>query len=293
MMLMDDLMNLMDEINEIYLKLFRLELLGEINSSYFISLVGDLKKLMVHEETSFKKFIKSSEYEIVKEWLLNNNSNIAKRFREYVSLYECFDGMSEIEEVNKSTSEISKLYRACSRNIFLVYLSFVQEYIDTVKDNELREKMLSLKYYNAFKNLDIGNLLIEYSFSVPRVNYIDLYLTAEFIKMDDADSFDTILDANLSVITEMMKQLFEIDDIQYQDDNVLVAAKNIEFMIMACFALLSESDYEFIKDRIFDIMNENSNSNNSKASDIIDNILDSRAIYKGRVRKISLRPIED
>ena len=161
------------------------------------------------------------------------------------------------------------------------------------KIKELRERMLSLKYYNAFTKLDIGKLLIEYDFQIPRENYVDLYFVADIVKMEDADGFDTILDAHLSVITEMIKQLFNIDDERYKDDNVVVVSKNIEFMIMACLALLSESDYEFIKDNIFELINELSNDTNNRASEAIENILDSRMSYRSRVRKISLRPIDD
>lgn len=290
MQLFEEFVNLMDDVWEIYLKLFKLESEGKINDIYFLSQIEELKQKMNLEDLTFNKVVMSSEYDMVKSVLLKDNNHMFKRFREYLSLYGYVD--DEIEDEKKLDVETKKLYRACAKSIYLVYLSLMQEYIDTVDNMELRDRMLLLKYLSAFQNLGIGNVLMEYNFQISRVNYVDLYLKAELIKLKDADSFDTILDANMSIIKEMMIQLFSVTDDKYQDVNILVAVKNIEFMIMACLLLINDSDYEWVKDVIFGLVYELSNNENNKACDIIDNIIESRSVYKSRVRKISLRPLE-
>ena len=113
------------------------------------------------------------------------------------------------------------------------------------------------------------------------------------VNLKSMDAYDIILDGNKDVILEMVEQLFNIDDKAYNDQNVVAASKGIEFLIRACFAMHSDSEYERIKDFIFDKIDELSNSKNNRAYDIIDNIIENRRVDRARVRKISLRPIED
>ena len=90
------------------------------------------------------------------------------------------------------TINLNKLSSVCIKNIFLIYLSFFQEYVDSVENWELKDKLLNLKYYEAFTKLEIGNLLIEHKFHVSRENYVDLYLIADILKIGDMDSYDII-----------------------------------------------------------------------------------------------------
>ena len=69
--------------------------------------------------------------------------------------------------------------------------------------------------------------MIEYDFQVPRYIYVDLYFVADIVKMEDANSFDTILDAHFSVVTEMIQQLFSVTDEQYKDNNVVADSGTI------------------------------------------------------------------
>ena len=285
MKIFDNLLNIMDDINEIYIKMFKLESLRETDGNYFKTLISDLKTLLSLEQEEFEKFVNSYEYLVVKDWISKDGSTVAARLREYVSLS---DGKNDKDDIG--AKKIKKLYETCLQDVFLIYLSFVQEYIDTMDDVASREKMISLKYYNCFKNLDMQNLLIQYNFCVPKENYVSSYLVADFVKVEDVDNSEILLDAKFSVLMDLIQQLFKVRDVQYNDPNVSVAAKNIEFMIMACFSMINEDDYECIRDNIFDTINSCSNTENDKASDIMDVILDSRNSYKSRVRKISLNP---
>lgn len=288
-----ELLNVMEEINDIYIKLYKLELTGELNTSYFFELVSELKKLLVKEEDLFNQLVKSSDYEYIKEHIINEKGPTFSRINDYIKLYESVNMEVDNSEQKELTNKLRRIYGACSKNVFLVYLSIYQDYIDNILDLEIKERLLSLKYYNAFTKLIIGQLLIENDFKVARENYVDLYLVADMVNIEDMDSYDIILDGNKDVIMGMLEQLFKVTDKAYNDYNVIAASKGIEFMIRACFAILSESEYETIKDDVFNKIYELSNDENNRALEIVDEILEGRIKDKVRVRKISLRPIED
>ena len=290
----NDLVNIMFEIDNIYLKLCRLELLGELNSNYFFELVGALKIALIKEEELFSQFVKTLEFGFVKEEIVNESGSIFSRFKDYIKLYDTVNMELDDMEQEELAAKLRKIYESCSKNIFLIYLSFLQEYIDTTDNVEMKERMLNLKYYNAFTKLIIGQILIENDFRVSKNNYVDLYLVADLTKIDsDVDSYDVILDGNINVINEMLKQLFSIDDKRYNDLNVIAASKGIEFMIRACFSLLSNNEYESIKDDIFVAIDELSNNKNNRAGEIVNSIIESRTVDRCRVRKVSLKPFSD
>lgn len=293
MHIFNNLLNVMEQIHDIYSQLYKLEILGGINDSHFFTLVKNLKQLLIIEEELFNQLVLLPEYNHIKEYIFEESGLLFARFKDYITIYDNRSSVSDDEEINNITNAARKIYLSCSQNIFLIYLSFIQEYIETIDKTDLRERMLCLKYYSAYTKLEMGKILIENDFQIPRENYVDLYLVADMVKMKDADSFDTILDAHFSVIMEMLPQLLCIKDQQFKDINMVIAAKSIEFMIMANLSLLSESDFEFIKDNIFEVINENSNDDNKIASEIMDNILNSRLKYKSKIKKISLRPIMD
>ena len=156
----------------------------------------------------------------------------------------------------------------------------------------MREKLLSLKYYDAFIRLDIGQILINNDFSISKTNYVDLYLVADMLRMSEDISYEVIADAHISVIKLMMIELFSVTDDKYEDYDVVVASKNIEFMIRACLSLVNDNAFDYMQDEIFLLMDELSNDNNTRAFDIIDRVLESRNSDKSRIMKLSLRPID-
>ena len=88
MIIFNDLLNCMEEISSIYIKLYRLELLGEKNGSYFDNLVNDLKKLLIKEKELFSAFENDSDYGILKSFILDEEGPVFSRLREYINLNE-------------------------------------------------------------------------------------------------------------------------------------------------------------------------------------------------------------
>ena len=287
-----DLINLMEDINNVYLTLYKLECLGDRDNSYFFNKVNELKRMLIIEEDLFNKLVTSSEYSSIRDAVMESKGPVFSRIKDYISKYESNNEEIYIDEEKKFKSNIRKLYDACSKNIFLVYLSYLQEYIDTTNNVLMKEKLLSLKYYDAFIRLEIGQILINNDFSISRTNYVDLYLVADMLRMKEDISYEMIADANVTALKEMIRELFSVTDDKYKNYDVVVASKNIEFMIRACLALINDDYFDYMQDEIFLLMDELSSNNNTKAFDIIDRVLESRNSDKSRVMKLSLRPID-
>lgn len=287
-----DLINLMEEINNVYLTLYKLECLGDRENSYFFNKVNELKKMLVIEEELFNKLVTTSEYSSIKDAVMESKGPVFSRIKDYISRYEHNNEEIYVDEEKKFKSNIKKLYDACSRNIFLVYLSYLQEYIDTTNNVLMREKLLSLKYYDAFVRLEVGKILINNDFNISRSNYVDLYLVADMLRMKEDISYEMIADAHATALKEMIRELFSITDDKYNDYDVVVASKNIEFMIRACLSLINDDYFDYMQDETFLLIDELSNDNNTKAFDIIDMVLESRNKDKSRIMKLSLRPID-
>lgn len=248
--------------------------------------------MLIIEDALFNKLVVSSEYQSIKDAVMDSKGSVFSRFRDYISRYESNCKEYYIDEEKKVKSDIKKLYDACSKNIYLVYLSYLQDYIDTTDNVFMREKLICLKYYDAFIRLDIGEILINNDFYIPKYNYVDLYLIADMLNFKENISYDIIADAYITVFKEMMVELFSITDDMYNNYDIVVASKNIEFMFRTCLSLINDSNFLYMQDEIFLLMDELSNDNNTRAFDIIDRVLESRNCDKSRVMKLSLRPID-
>lgn len=293
MKIFSDLLALMEEIDGLYIKLYKLECLGEINSGYFFDVVTVLKNKIDRERQLFDEFVNCSDYSEIKEYLEDEKGPVFLRFKEYIKLYDELNIDADNEEERMLTLGFRTLYKSCYKNLFLLYFSLFQEYIETIDYPLLKERMLALKYYHAFTKLDLGEILIENDFHVARENYIDLYLVVDSVKIGEYDNYAILLESQLEVILDMLKQFLTISDEQYKDYNMIAASKGIEFLIRACLSMLSTKDYENIKDNIFMVIDELSNDKNTKVVDIVENILENRMLDKARVRKLSFRPLED
>lgn len=169
---MEELLLLYYEINNIYLELYKLELSKNKDNAMFIEFVNLLKEKIDEEKNLVKEIIDDNEdmydylYEIDKEV----DTAFAKRVSDYIrfnnDLNMEIESDDDIDRIN-----YTKLYIICSRNIFLIYMSFLQECIEI--DDELRERLLNFKYCNSFINHDVENSLVMNNFSVGKENYVN------------------------------------------------------------------------------------------------------------------------
>lgn len=292
---------LYNEINMLYIELYKLELSGNRNSNKFRDLVDLLKSKLKDEKKIYEKlFLEYEEdyeelYKIVDEY---SDRPFGIRMRDYINLYDSNKvDVYENEEKEEVIAEIlanikySKLYSACSRNMFLVYLSFLQEYADSDLFSYLREKILGFKYYNAFINHDVENILVDLSFNIDRDNYVNLYFIADSLKLKESN--EIILDCFVDTIKTTIEQLLSINDVDYSDDDKKAIAINNQSMLRAGLVMIGERDYSLIKNNLNDEIEKLSTDYNKISVDIVKLLIDGRKKDRSRVKKISMRPLND
>lgn len=289
------------EINNIYLEMYKLEINNQKDNTSFFELINLLKEKIEEEKNIFELLV--NEYgdacENLRNLDENSDSPFVKRLSDYIRYYmdiniDIYEDDNEDEVRNKiETINYAKLYGSCSKNIFLIYLSFLQEYLDNLDFISLKKKLLNYKYCNAFINHDVEISLIDNNFDVNKVNYVNLYFIADTLKLERSMCDRIILDCYNDTIITTISQLLSINDVDYDDDNNKTISLNNQCMLKAGLSMLSENNYNNLKDDIYKLINELSNDNNRISFEIVVQILRERKRTKSRVRKISMRQLED
>ena len=291
---MEELLLLYYEINNIYLELYKLELNKNNDSDMFIELINLLKD-KINEERNIINNIINGDYKMY-DYLYELDKDVDTTFAKRVSDYVRFNDEIEMEiETDEDIDMINytKLYSICSRNVFLIYMSFLQEYIDLGDD--LREKLLNFKYCNAFINHDVEDSLVRNNFNVGKDNYVNLYFAGRLLKLENDEVDKIIVDCLRNTIIITISQLLFINDIEYKDDDKRAISVNNQCMLKAGLSILSEKEYILFAKDINDTINKFVNSNNSISLSVVNGILKDRKNNKCRVKKISLglRNLED
>ena len=295
-MFMENIIKLYSEINMIYIELRKLEMTDNRNSDMFTNLVNLLKKDLLKEKKFIAKILSQSELDLDDIYLMLDECTdrpFSIRFEDYIT-NKLDINVSLVEGINQDIIKdikYSKLYDACSSNIFLLYLSFLQEYADSDSFNYLKDKLLNYKYYNSFINHSIENILIDSSFNVDRVNYVNLDVIADMLKLDD--SREVIIECCLDTIRTTIRQILSITDTDYKNDDKKVISLNNQSMLRAGLIIISDNDYNNFKDSIFGEYESLCNDNNKISAEVIKTIFADRTNNKRRIRKISLRGIDN
>ena len=293
MKIFDKILDLYSEIGDIYLNLCNEETQGLLFGKGYEYLVNLLKEKVCEEKKLFKELYDSDYYERVNSIMFEENNVVIMRLRDYIKTYDVsIDEMDEEEDFldNQLSMKMDKLVGACTKNIFLVYSSFLDEFVRKNNDSELRDRIIAIKYYNSFTKHYMEEVLLNYNFNIPLENYVDVYFVAETLGIDVTECDQIILDSYLVVIEELIDQLMGFVDSDYDDYNKLATIMNSIFMLQACFALLSERDYLVNKDRILEKIEDLINEKNNKIAKEILEIIKIRKKYQSRVMKLSFRP---
>lgn len=290
------LISLYSEINGIYTKLCSEEIWRSNTSTNFKYLVKLLREKVSEEKKIFEELFASENYEEVKTIIFDEDDSVMIRAKDYIKTYEALNIRIDefdddvIKEDKQLTMKIAKLMCSCVRNIFLVQSSFMDEFISNNNIPELRARLLTIKYYNAFTKHEIEEVLLEHDFNIPLENYVDVYLVAETLGINISECDEAILNCYLDVIEGMTNQLMEFNDSDYNDYNKLAAIANASFMLQASFALISKKDYLANKEKIYERIEELKNGKNNKSANMIYDIINMRKKCMERVRKVSMRP---
>lgn len=305
MEIFNKLMELYKEIEKVYDELKLLEFIGHKCDDNFLELINVLRNKLNRENKLISDLVKvfnnnyDSVYVFINENIDGYDDVIRKRLLDHLVMYERlyididYD-KSEEEIIEQEVSlKFDKLYTSCCRNLYLIYYSFLQEYIDSSNFIRLRSKLLELKYYNSFVNSDMEIQLVNNNFDINTINYIDLYFMVQFLSMDSYICDEIILDTYLDNIITSIIELLWIKDIDYNNQDKMVKSIEYQCMARAGLAMLSESGYKKVINIINNKVKELGRDNNKISMVIVDKILDVRLKDKSRVRKISMRPLKD
>lgn len=280
---MEDILMLYYEINNIYLELYKMELNNDKDNSTFMELISLLDEKLLEEKELFKEldsYIDEDEYDTLCRLDEVVDTPFAKRISDYMKFYS-------------DSGEYAKLYVACTRNVYLIYLSFLQEFIDNSEYESLRKGILSYKYYNSFICHDVEYSNIVNKFSIERDNYINLYMIIRMLKLDKDEVDRIIYECLVDTVIESIKKILSINDIEYNDDSRRVISINTQCMLKAGLSLFSEKEYELFKDKMFILIESLCNDKNSISIDIVNSVVDDRKKNKSRVRKLSFELIDE
>lgn len=290
---MEEIINLYEEIWEISCELKLLELQGRNNDECFKKLVDEFKKCLVLERKLIDRLVKDYgyDYDKIVDMILNSkdiiDDSVRKRMYDSVTLYKLL--YDERLNINDGLSRMNKLYNSCFKNMYLMYFSFLQEFIDREIDGNKKLSLLDLKYYESYFNHDMESVLVLNNFNVPVDNYIDLDIANQLANL--SNGMDEVLANYVDIILGIVCEILDVNDSSYDDNVELVRIVKNQCMFRACLSLISEDELKMISEeinRIINSKNNGSNKNSVKLINSINSIINMRMRDKERVRRLSL-----
>lgn len=284
--MVDELFNLYEEINRIYIRLSKMDIDGKNNSKDYLTLIEKLKEKTIYEKVLINKFYLNNKKEFENFAISSQDcvGDVYDRFNNYLDLYCKYDLC--VDDIDRKIEEV---YNTCTRNIFLVYLSFLQENMELSLEN--KSKLLWYKYQKAFINHQIEKCLIDNNFNISKINYVDSYWVGDLSGLAQGIVDTVIRDCYNDMINLIVMELMLIEDSNYEKDYEKFRSINSQCMLKACLALINSGDYEEIKNNINSKMELFFNGKNTISLGIIMSILKERMEYRTRVRFISKRPL--
>lgn len=287
---MKEIFMLYYEINNIYLELYKLELDGCLDSDFFLKLINLLKEKLIEEKNIYENLCcKLDLFKFDKNRLIFFPS--AKRFANYMNFY---NDMNISNSMNDDISiKFLKLHNVCTKNIYLIYLSFFQECIDLNNIELERECLLRYKYSNSFTNHDIERQLVLNKFNVNKIKFVNLFMVSKIIGIDESVANKIIYDYFYDVIIATIINLLCITDFDYENDvNRKVFSINNQCMLRAVLSFYDEDEFKNMEDRIYNIVGFLCDDSNKIGVDIIHSILNNRCKDVVRVKKLSLISVD-
>lgn len=297
----DELLETYKEIKYIYKRLCNIECNGFKTCDLFFKIIKSLKEKIIQEEKIFNEFVNRDEYEeIIEEVVLYNGSDsFYLRLKERILFYEIMNSyeFSEFDEADiegkKNIKTVGKIYEISSKNIFLLYVYFLDSTINKLDIRNLKEKLIKIKYYNCLIKYNLEKVLLDYNFMIPEEIYTDLNFMVDLMGFNDEFNEEVILDCYMTTIVNAIENImFNIDKEYSSCDDFLVLSINCQCLLKAVFALMSEYEYHILEGRIIDKIREFANDNNLGSIKNILDIMNNRNEYRSKVKKLSLRPLK-
>lgn len=294
------ILELYKEIDVIYKTMIVLEYENKFSDDVYLSCINSLKEKVVLEKELFSQFLVNDrdDYEwvvkLLEEKMLELEDYVLSRLYDYMSIQignnpkidnDSLEEQMQIESINR----VDRLYREFSKNLYLIYLSFIGDYIDSSAFFSVKKALLSFKYFGTLTNHDMEEVLIYHNFRVGKSNYIDLNFMATRLRIDKKLTEEISYIVYYDAVRTSVIDLLSFEDSEYEDVYKKTNCISSGCMLRAGLLLLSDNidRYKNVLDEVYKIIDELGDFNNCLSVDIVKSIIGCIDIDKKRVKKLS------
>lgn len=257
-------------IDKLYEKLFTLEIDGEKESEEYLKHLEYLSIFLECEEKIYKEANLSIQKALSWISFLNQKANnkivtriIYNLFSRITANYYELEVLSheELKKISNALSinamgtnkeTISKcivLKDNIEKNIYYTFLNFLQEYIETTNNKELKKNLILGKYNTLFTNPKIEKIALLNNFSISSTPHIINEIPKEILPIHP-ELYESIKNLiSYTIANGEIHELLEISDADYNDMQKTTVAIFRQCMLRSTFQIMSD---EKISDLNFD-----------------------------------------
>ena len=299
--ILEKIINLYNEIDTFYKNIIVLEYENKFDDNKYLLCMKLLKQKISLEKELFSEFLVSDRegYEwivkLLEENMLELEDYVVSRLYDYMSIQISNNPKSEVDTLEEqmqieSMNRLDKLYREFSKNLYLIYLSFMGDYINSVAFSSVKKSLLSFKYFGSLTNHDMEEVLIYYNFNVGKSNYIDLNFMATGLRIDEKLAKEVSYMVYSDAVRSSVIDLLSFNDSEYDDIYKKTNCISSGCMFRAGLLLLSDNIDEYRKtlNEVYKIIDEMGNFYNGLSIDIVKSIIGCVGEDKKRIKKLSV-----
>lgn len=305
-----NLMKLTMSINELYTKLYKLEINNKKDTEEYKKEVELLKILLDEETKTYKEYnltqAKSMEWigyliskkssNIIKtdiETIMNQDYNSRIVNRIINKLYSNIE-VSRIDNIifssikeeikndeldipdefitNSITSSL-KIRKSFECDIFNLYLSFLSEKIKDGNFKSIKNQLIDSKYNFSFINKNIEDSMISKNFELDNTFYIGSKMTAELYRITP-ELYTFLKDTyGLQMLLDQIIELLKIADDDYSNTTKLTTAVLRQNLIKAILLTFDDETLIDVKSEYKDVMEKEIYSIKSKSNNMSKGII--------------------
>ena len=287
---LEQLIKVTTSIDNIYTKLYTLEINNQKETDEYNESLEVLKKEILQEEKIYeelkkqdsKEYLKYTKYLLQKtkykniniEQLLMNQQYedriFARIITSFMEKYELDSkvikniipqeftdllndmGIEEPEKmINESIKNSIAITEAFEKDLHNTYLYILKETIESNQYKYYINKLILSKYNHSFIYKKIEQSMISNNFNIEDTLYVTSHFIGDMNGLDD-NSYDLMADHKFTKIhAEQVSELLEISDMEYSDTNKAITSILRQCLLRATFSLMSDKALEETK-QIFD-----------------------------------------
>lgn len=297
----DKILELYKEIDAIYKTIIVLEYEKKFEDDKYLSLINLLCEKIMLEKKLFNQFLYNDREGY--EWVVNLLENkmieledyVISRLYDYMSIhisgnprgnFDSLEQQMEIESINR----VDKLYREFSKNLYLVYLSFIGDYINSPAFYSIKKALLLFKYFGSLTNHDMEDVLVYHNFNVGKSNYIDLNFLATGLRIDKKLTEEVSYAVYWDAVRTSVIELLSFNDSDYNDVYMKTNCISCSCMLRSGLLLLSDNKdkYKEVISELFKLIDEMGHFYNGLSVGIIRSVVESVNMDKKRIKKLSI-----